>query len=94
MDEVSTTLLQAVEITLAKVYNCALLPYSLRYVNCARNGEEQNLVAFQYRGGIHYRCCQAIKPGQELLVWYGEEYPRDHGLDFSCLWNNKSTINS
>ncbi|KAF5902192.1 histone-lysine N-methyltransferase PRDM9-like, partial [Clarias magur] len=65
----------------------------MRYVNCARNGEEQNLVAFQYQGGIHYRCCQPIKPGQELLVWYGEEYPRDHSLEFNCLWNKKSSIN-
>ncbi|MCI4394873.1 hypothetical protein PGIGA_G00173840 [Pangasianodon gigas] len=65
----------------------------MRYVNCARNGEEQNLVVFQYQGGIHYRCCQPIKPGQELLVWYGEEYPRDHSLEFNCLWNKKSSIN-
>ncbi|KAB5571703.1 hypothetical protein PHYPO_G00228090 [Pangasianodon hypophthalmus] len=45
----------------------------MRYVNCSRNDEEQNLVAFQYRGGILYRCCRAIERGQELSVWYDEE---------------------
>ncbi|XP_060760936.1 uncharacterized protein LOC132870934 [Neoarius graeffei] len=49
----------------------------MRYVNCARNDEEQNLVAFQYRGGIVYRCCRPINPGQELLVWYEEEYAKE-----------------
>uniref|UniRef100_A0A3P8XLZ3 SET domain-containing protein n=1 Tax=Esox lucius TaxID=8010 RepID=A0A3P8XLZ3_ESOLU len=52
----------------------------MRYVNCARNEEEQNLVAFQYRGGILYRCCKPIAVGDELLVWYGEEYARDLGI--------------
>ncbi|XP_060788579.1 histone-lysine N-methyltransferase PRDM9-like [Neoarius graeffei] len=49
----------------------------MRYVNCARNNEEQNLVAFQYQGRILYRCCQNIKPGQELLVWSEEEHAKD-----------------
>ncbi|XP_060772748.1 histone-lysine N-methyltransferase PRDM9-like [Neoarius graeffei] len=49
----------------------------MRYVNCARNEEEQNLVAFEYQGGILYRCCRSINPGQELLVWYEEEYTRE-----------------
>ncbi|MCI4380412.1 hypothetical protein PGIGA_G00239940 [Pangasianodon gigas] len=40
----------------------------MRYVNCARNEREQNLVAFQYQGGILYRCSQPIEPGQELLM--------------------------
>ncbi|XP_060761032.1 uncharacterized protein LOC132870983 isoform X3 [Neoarius graeffei] len=49
----------------------------MRYVNCARNEEEQNLVAFRYRGGILYRCCRPINPGHELLVWYEEEYTKE-----------------
>ncbi|TSN95639.1 Histone-lysine N-methyltransferase PRDM9 [Bagarius yarrelli] len=53
-----------------------------------------NLVAFQYRGGIYYRCRQPIEPRQELLVWYSEEYPRDHSLEFNCLWNKKASMNS
>ncbi|XP_041921254.1 histone-lysine N-methyltransferase PRDM9-like isoform X2 [Alosa sapidissima] len=63
----------------------------MRYVNCARDGEEQNLVAFQYRGGILYRCCKPIVPGEELLVWYGEDYARDLGISFDYLWDIKSS---
>ncbi|XP_060794676.1 histone-lysine N-methyltransferase PRDM9-like [Neoarius graeffei] len=55
----------------------------MRYVNCARNEEEQNLVAFKYRGGILYRCCRPINSGQELLVWY-EEYAKDLGHIYDC----------
>ncbi|KAK3549263.1 hypothetical protein QTP70_034455 [Hemibagrus guttatus] len=65
----------------------------MRYVNCSRNDEEQNLVAFQYRGGIIYRCCRPIKPGQELLVWYEEEYAQDLGITFDYLWSKKCSAN-
>eukprot|EP00063_Salmo_salar_P031031 XP_014005866.1 PREDICTED: histone-lysine N-methyltransferase PRDM9-like [Salmo salar] len=61
------------------------------YVNCARSEEEQNLVAFQYRGEIMYRCCKPITVGEELLVWYGEEYARDLGIIFDFLWDRKSS---
>ncbi|KAF4086476.1 hypothetical protein AMELA_G00106820 [Ameiurus melas] len=63
----------------------------MRYVNCARSSEEKNLMAFQYQGGILYRCCQPIEPGQELLVWYEEEYAKHLGVTFDYLWNKKST---
>lgn len=68
------------------------LPNSLRYVNCARNEREQNLVAFQYQGGILYRCSQPIEPGQELLMWYEEDYAKD--VTFDYLWNKKCSENS
>ncbi|XP_058515291.1 histone-lysine N-methyltransferase PRDM7-like, partial [Ochotona princeps] len=51
----------------------------MRYVNCARNDEEQNLVAFQYHRQIFYRTCQVITPGCELLIWYGDEYGQKLG---------------
>ncbi|XP_017326196.2 histone-lysine N-methyltransferase PRDM9 isoform X3 [Ictalurus punctatus] len=56
----------------------------MRYVNCAHNGEEQNLVAFKYQGKILYRCCRPIDSGQELFVWYDEEYAKDlrHTCDY------------
>ncbi|KAM8752363.1 histone-lysine N-methyltransferase PRDM7-like [Rhynchonycteris naso] len=41
----------------------------MRYVNCARFEEEQNLLAFQYHMQIFY---QVIRPDCELLVWYSE----------------------
>ncbi|XP_058515349.1 histone-lysine N-methyltransferase PRDM7-like, partial [Ochotona princeps] len=51
----------------------------MRYVNCARNDKEQNLVAFQYHRQIFYHTCQVIKPGCELLIWYGDEYGQKLG---------------
>ena len=48
-----------------------------RYVNWTRDDEEQNLVALQYHGQIFYRTRQVVRPGCELLVWYGDEYGRD-----------------
>ncbi|CAI9179059.1 unnamed protein product [Rangifer tarandus platyrhynchus] len=52
----------------------------MRYVNCARDDEEQNLVAFQYHGQIFYKTCQVVRPGCELLVWYGDEYGQHLGI--------------
>ncbi|XP_006812034.2 histone-lysine N-methyltransferase PRDM9-like [Saccoglossus kowalevskii] len=40
----------------------------MRFINCARNESEQNLVAFQYHGEIYYRSFKAISKG------YGESY--------------------
>ena len=52
----------------------------LRYVNCARHEDEQNMVAFQYKGKIYYRTFKHIYPGNELLVWYGLEYAQELGI--------------
>ncbi|XP_030849723.1 probable histone-lysine N-methyltransferase PRDM7 [Strongylocentrotus purpuratus] len=52
----------------------------MRYINCARNEGEQNLVAFQYLGQIYYRTFKPICPGRELLVYYGEQYAKDLGI--------------
>ncbi|XP_062858777.1 histone-lysine N-methyltransferase PRDM9-like isoform X2 [Trichomycterus rosablanca] len=61
----------------------------MRYVNCARNEEEQNLLASQFRGGILYRCCRPIESGQELLVWYDDDYARVTGMTLEYIWNRK-----
>uniref|UniRef100_A0A8D0DIW2 Histone-lysine N-methyltransferase PRDM9 n=1 Tax=Salvator merianae TaxID=96440 RepID=A0A8D0DIW2_SALMN len=58
----------------------------MRYVNCARNEDEQNLVAFQYHGEIYYRVCKTILLHSELLVWYGEEYGRELGIKWGSGW--------
>ncbi|KAK2490660.1 hypothetical protein MC885_017169, partial [Smutsia gigantea] len=57
----------------------------MRYVNCARDDNEQNLVAFQYHRQIFYRTCQVIRPGCELLVWYGDEYGQELGINQKFL---------
>ncbi|XP_074029564.1 uncharacterized protein [Leptinotarsa decemlineata] len=53
----------------------------LRYVNCARNAEEQNLVAFQYDGKLYYRTSRNINKGEELLVFYGRTFAKKLGID-------------
>ncbi|XP_066208418.1 histone-lysine N-methyltransferase PRDM9-like [Saccopteryx leptura] len=52
----------------------------MRYVNCARDDEEQNLVAFQYHGQIFYRTCRVIRPDCELLVRHDDEYGQKLGI--------------
>ncbi|XP_035875916.1 histone-lysine N-methyltransferase PRDM9-like [Phyllostomus discolor] len=61
----------------------------MRYVNCARDDEEQNLVAFQYHGQIFYRTCRVIRPGYELLVWCGDEYGQELGSKWGSKWKTE-----
>ncbi|KAF0311555.1 putative histone-lysine N-methyltransferase PRDM7 [Amphibalanus amphitrite] len=49
----------------------------LRRVNCARSEEEQNLVAFQYRGQLYFRTSKPVPRGSELLVYYGDDSARE-----------------
>ncbi|XP_057352678.1 histone-lysine N-methyltransferase PRDM9-like [Manis pentadactyla] len=63
----------------------------MRYVNCARYDEEQNLVAFQYHSQIFYRTCQVIRPGCELLIWYGDEYGEQLGIKRESKWKGELT---
>ncbi|XP_045748042.1 histone-lysine N-methyltransferase PRDM7 [Mirounga angustirostris] len=63
----------------------------MRYVNCARDDEEQNLVAFQYHRQIFYRTCRVIRPGCELLVWYGDEYGQELGIKWGSKWKSELT---
>ena len=56
----------------------------MRFVNCARFEEEQNLMAFQLRGDIYYRSYKVIPPNTELLVWYGEKCAEDLGISTLC----------
>ncbi|XP_035878508.1 histone-lysine N-methyltransferase PRDM9-like isoform X2 [Phyllostomus discolor] len=63
----------------------------MRYVNCARDDEEQNLVAFQYQRQIFYRTCRVIRPGCELLVWFGDEYGQELGSKWDSKWKGQLT---
>ncbi|XP_063409874.1 uncharacterized protein LOC134693098 [Mytilus trossulus] len=42
----------------------------MRYVNCARYLEEQNLVSVQKDMEMFYKAIKDIEPGEELLTWY------------------------
>lgn len=46
----------------------------LRYVNCPRNKEEENVVATQEDDNIIYWATKDVEKGEELMVWYGEDY--------------------
>lgn len=52
----------------------------MRFVNCSRCEDEQNLVAYQFRGEIYYRTYKPVTPEKELLVWYGKSYAKDLGI--------------
>jgi len=52
----------------------------MRFVNCSRCEDEQNLVAYQYKSEIYYRTYKPVTAGKELLVWYGESYAKDLGI--------------
>ncbi|CAJ1080078.1 histone-lysine N-methyltransferase PRDM9-like [Xyrichtys novacula] len=55
----------------------------MRFVKRARNKDETNLLAVQYKGSILYHCCRNILPGDELMVWPSSKL-FDH---FSETWN-------
>ena len=57
----------------------------MRFVNCSRVEEEQNLIAYQYRGEIYYRAYKDIQAGAELLVWYGEDYAAHLGINLDGI---------
>lgn len=46
----------------------------MRYINSSRHEGEQNLIAFQYAGGVYYRVFRPIDHDTELLVWYGAAF--------------------
>ena len=52
----------------------------LRFVNCARSEDEQNVAAFQFEGQIFYCTIKSVYPGTELLVWYGDQYASKLGI--------------
>lgn len=49
----------------------------LKNVRFAQNKTEQNLAAFQHRRNIYYLTIKPIEPGNELLVWYDEQYIKE-----------------
>eukprot|EP00118_Oscarella_pearsei_P013391 m.106690 g.106690 ORF g.106690 m.106690 type:complete len:477 (+) comp37268_c0_seq3:487-1917(+) len=53
----------------------------MKYIQCARSQQEQNMIVFQYKMNIFYRASRDIHPGEELLVWYGSsEYDLVYGV--------------
>ncbi|CAF0923232.1 unnamed protein product [Didymodactylos carnosus] len=52
----------------------------LRYVNCPNKQENENLMAVQFNGELYYKTLRDIEAGEELFVYYGEEYAKALGI--------------
>jgi hypothetical protein len=60
----------------------------LRWVNCARHVKEQNVDLVRCRGKEFYLTVKDVHPGQELLIYYGDNYARNElDIDVSNYYN-------
>ena len=46
----------------------------MRYMNCSKTENEANITAYQCKEKIYFITKCKIKPGDELVVWYGHEF--------------------
>ncbi|KAM9336325.1 histone-lysine N-methyltransferase PRDM9 [Symphorus nematophorus] len=61
----------------------------MRYVSCARNKDETNLLAVQHKGSILFHCCRTIHPGDELMVWPSSKLHSNFSEAWSQVWSMK-----
>ncbi|CAF3149842.1 unnamed protein product [Rotaria sp. Silwood2] len=52
----------------------------MRYINCPNTVEQQNLQPIQYDRNMFYKAMRTIRPGEELFVYYGDDYARFLGI--------------
>jgi len=55
----------------------------MRYINCSRVEDEQNLVAYQYHKEVYHCTYKEIDVGEELLIWYGTAYAKNLGINLN-----------
>ncbi|CAF1057184.1 unnamed protein product [Adineta steineri] len=48
----------------------------MRYINCPNAIEQQNIQPVQYDRNMFYKTMRRIYPGEELFVYYGDDYAR------------------
>ena len=53
----------------------------LRFLNCSRDCREENVEVMECYGKIYYTTTRDISPGTELLIYYGDHYARELGID-------------
>lgn len=53
-----------------------------RYMNCCRNFLEENVYWKDEDGKIKFYAARNIKPGEELLFYYGDEYANRLGINY------------
>ncbi|XP_024913799.1 histone-lysine N-methyltransferase PRDM9-like isoform X2 [Cynoglossus semilaevis] len=58
----------------------------MRYVRFARNKNEANLLAVQYKDSIFFHCCRSINPGDELMVWPSDKLLADFSESWTQIW--------
>ncbi|XP_047464596.1 histone-lysine N-methyltransferase PRDM9-like [Mugil cephalus] len=61
----------------------------MRYINYARNKDETNLLAVQYKGSILYHCCRTIHAGDELMVWPSSKLLTQFSGAWTQMWRMK-----
>ncbi|XP_077595050.1 histone-lysine N-methyltransferase PRDM9-like isoform X1 [Stigmatopora nigra] len=61
----------------------------MRYVNRARNRDESNMLAVQYKDSILYHCCRSVQAGDELLVWPGGKLLAHFSDAWRQMWLTK-----
>ena len=60
----------------------------VRFVNSARNSREQNAISVECKGRIYYVTHKDIYPRQEILVYYGDSYAEQMGVDIASFSSN------
>ena len=53
-----------------------------RYMNCARNFNEENVYFKDEDGKINFYALRDIEPGEELLFYYGDAYAEMLGINY------------
>lgn len=53
----------------------------MRWMNCARHTEEENVMWAYCYGKVLYRTMRDVAGGEELLIYYGDEYAEYLGID-------------
>ncbi|XP_074031557.1 histone-lysine N-methyltransferase PRDM7-like [Leptinotarsa decemlineata] len=63
----------------------------LRFVNCARTQQEENLEAFECKDDLYYKTKRNILKGDELLVFYGISFAENSGIDMKTYYGEEDT---
>lgn len=66
----------------------------MKYIQCARNTNEQNTVVFQFAADVYFQTYKKIGVGEELLVWYAEYYEQYLGIPVGVRQLTKTNSNS
>ena len=53
----------------------------LRWINCSRHAREENVQVLECRGRMYYMTTRDVRPGEELLVYYGDGYAETLDID-------------